>query len=68
MQETLHWVGKIPQKRGWQPTLVFLPGEPHDSPGKRSLVGCSPWGLKEWDTTERLILSVSHVQQFHFRV
>ena len=45
------WVGKIPWRRKWQPTLVFLPGEPH---GQRSLVGYSPWGLKESDTTERL--------------
>ena len=34
MQET--WVGKIPWRRKWQPTLVFLPGEFH---GQRSLVG-----------------------------
>ena len=34
----------------WQPTPVFfLPGESH---GQRSLAGCSPWGLKESDTTE----------------
>ena len=33
------WVGKIPQRRAWQPTPVFLPGEPH---GQRSPVGCSP--------------------------
>ena len=33
------WVGKIPWKRAWQPTPVFLPGE---SPGQRSLVGYSP--------------------------
>ena len=43
------WVGKNPWRRTWQPTLVFLPGE---SPQKRSLKGCSPWGLKESDTTE----------------
>ena len=43
------WVGKIPWKKAWQPTLVFLPGESH---GQRSLVGCSPWGHKELDTTE----------------
>ena len=35
----------------WQPTPVFLPGESH---GQRSLVGYSPWGRKESDTTERL--------------
>ena len=43
------WVGKIPWKRAWLPTPVFLPGESH---GQRDLVGYSPWGLKEWDTTE----------------
>ena len=45
------WVGKIPWRRKWQPTPVFLPGESH---GQRSLVGYSPWGHKESDTTERL--------------
>ena len=45
------WVGKIPWRRSWQPTLVFLPEESH---GQRSLVGCRPWGLKESDTTEQL--------------
>jgi len=35
--------------RKWQPNPVFLPGKFH---GQRSLVGCSPWGLKELDTTE----------------
>ena len=43
------WVGKIPYKRAWQPTLVFLPGESH---GQRSLAGCSPKGPKELDMTE----------------
>ena len=43
------WVGKIPWRRKWQPTPVFLPGESH---GQRSLVGYSPWGYKESDTTE----------------
>ena len=36
-------------RRKWQPTPVFLPGESH---GQRSLVGCSPWGRTESDTTE----------------
>ena len=40
-----------PLKRAWQPTPVFLPGEPH---GPRSLVGYSPWGRKQSDTTEQL--------------
>ena len=43
------WVGKIPWRRAWQPTLVFLPGDSH---GQRSLAGYSPWGGKESDTTE----------------
>ena len=43
------WVRKIPWSRKWQPTPVFLPGKFH---GQRSLVGCSPWGRKELDTTE----------------
>ena len=43
------------QRRQWQPTPVLLPGKSH---GWRSLVGCSPRGRKESDTTERL--------HFHF--
>ena len=39
----MHW------RRKWQPTPEFLPGESH---GRRSLVGCSPWGRTESDTTE----------------
>ena len=42
-------------RRQWHPTPVFLPGKSH---GRRSLVGCSPWGREESDTTERL--------HFHF--
>ena len=37
-------------RRQWQPTPVGLPGKSH---GRRSLVGCSQWGHKESDTTER---------------
>ena len=40
-------------RRKWQPIPGFLPGESH---GQRSLVGYSPWGRKESDTTERLHL------------
>ena len=43
------------QRRQWHPTPVLLPGKSH---GQRSLVGCSPWGREESDTTERL--------HFHF--
>ena len=49
------WVGKIPQRRAWQPTPVLLPGKSH---GRRSLIGCSPWGHEELDMTEQL--------HFHF--
>ena len=45
------WVGKIPWRRKWQPTPVFLPGESHR---QRNLVGYNPWGPKELDTTEWL--------------
>ena len=37
------WVGKIPWRRKWQPTPVFLPGKSH---GLRILLGYSPWGRK----------------------
>ena len=43
------------RRRQWHPTPVLLPGKSH---GRRSLVGCSPWGREESDTTERL--------HFHF--
>ena len=44
------WVGKIPWRRKWQPTPVFLPGESH---GQRSLAGYSPQsiGSQELDKT-----------------
>ena len=45
------WVGKIPQRREQLSTPVFWPGEFH---GQRRLMGYSPWGLKELDTTEQL--------------
>ena len=45
----IHW------RRQWHPTPVLLPGKSH---GQRSLVGCSPWGRWELDTTDRL--------HFHF--
>ena len=50
------WVRKIPWRRTWQPPPVFLPGESH---GQRSLVGFSPWSLKELDTTEQLTLPLT---------
>ena len=42
-------IRKIPWMRKWHPTPVLLPGKSH---GQRSLVGCSPWGREESDTTE----------------
>ena len=45
------WVGKIPWRRKWQPSPVFLPGKSH---GQRSLVGYCPLGHKESDTTKGL--------------
>ena len=42
------WVGKIPWRRAWQPTLVFFPGKSHR---QRSLVDYSPQGHKELVTT-----------------
>ena len=51
------WVGKIPWRRKWQPTPVLLPGESQEW---RSLVGHSPWGRKESDTTERFHFSLEN--------
>jgi len=39
----------IGRRRQWHPTPALLPGKSH---GQRSLVGCSPWGREESDTTE----------------
>ena len=39
------WVGKIPWRRKWQPTLVFLPRKYY---GQRSLEAYSLWGHKSW--------------------
>ena len=44
-----------PRRRQWHPTPALWPGKSH---GRRSLVGCSPWGRWESGTTERL--------HFHF--
>ena len=43
-------VGRIPWRRKWQPSPVFLPGKSH---GQRSLAGYNPRGRKESDMTER---------------
>ena len=44
---------RLPRRRKWQPTPVFLPGKVL---GQRSLVDCSPWGCKESDATEQCLL------------
>ena len=55
MQETQEarfkpWIGKIPWRRKWQPTPVFLPGKSH---GQSSLVGYTPRSCKELNMTKR---------------
>ena len=59
MQETWVWfLGREdPWRRKWQSIPALLPGKSH---GQRSLIGYSPWGHKESDTTERL--------HFHFHL
>ena len=51
MQETgfSPWVGRIPWRRTWQLTPLFLPGESH---GQKSLGGYSPWGGEESGMTK----------------
>ena len=49
------WVVFLFRRRQWHPTPVLLLGKSH---GRRSLVGCGPWGCEESDMTERL--------HFHF--
>ena len=45
----ISWVGKLPWRRKWQHSPVFLPGKSH---GQRSLAGYSPQSCKEQDMTE----------------
>ena len=52
------WIGMILWRREWQPTPIFLPGESHGQ--RSSLVGYSPWGRKESDTTEWLKHTHTH--------
>ena len=64
MQETwdvgsIPFVWKIPWRRAWQHTPVFLPGESH---GQRSLAGYSPWGSRESDKTKLLTYIHTHTQ------
>ena len=52
------WVRKIPWRRKWHPTPVFLPVESY---GQRSLVGCSPWGCKELYMSEHACTHYSEI-------
>jgi len=63
MQETEFnpWIGKIPWRRKWQPTPVFLPEKFH---GQRSLVGCIPWGCKESDMIEQSNKLMGNINMF----
>ena len=61
VQET--WVGKIPWRRAWQPTPVFLPGESY---GQRSLAGYSPQAHKESDMTEVTEHAHTHSSSYIF--
>ena len=54
--QSLGW--EDPCRQAWQPTPIFLPGEFH---GQSSLVGYSPWGCKELDTTEATQHTCTHV-------
>ena len=53
------WVGKMPWKREWLPTPVYLPGE---FSGQRGLMGYSPWGHKESETIVWLTLTDTYLQ------
>ena len=53
------WVWKIPWRRAWELTPVFLPGESH---GQRSLAGYSPLGCIESDMTEETAQTTVNMQ------
>ena len=57
------WIGKIPWSRKWQPTPLFLPREFHE---QRSLLGYSPWGCKESDTTEHAYMHNKKVHRIKY--
>ena len=59
------WVRKVPWRREWLPTPILLPGESH---GQKSLVGYSPRGHKESDTTEPLSMHSPYVQLNWFAI
>ena len=55
------WGGRIPWRKKWQSTPVFLPGKSH---GLRSQAGYSSWGHKEWDMTKVTQTSIFGVDLF----
>ena len=72
------WAGRIPWRRAWEPTPVFLLGESH---GQTTLVGYSPWGyrdqtqLRDYTTTTKALITrmwaiacvyLSQVYKYHF--
>ena len=59
---SIPWVKKIPWRKKWQPTPALLLGKSH---GLRSLVGYSPQGRKELDTTEQLHRACSSLFNAH---
>ena len=58
------WVGKIPWRRKWQPTVVFLPVKPQ---GRGTWQATVHGGAKDSDVTQRLNIYI-HIQQIHFAV
>ena len=57
------WVGKIPWRKKWQPSPVFLPGKSH---GQRSLVGYGPWSQRvghDWATSLHYIIGTAHSEE-----
>ena len=64
------WVWKIPWRRAWQPTPVFLPGKSH---GQRSLVGYSPWVVKSqtplsnWAHVHNMAIRSTYISYNNFK-
>ena len=56
------WIGKIPWRREWQLTPIFLPEKFH---GQRSLADYSSWGCKELDMTKLLTHTHTHTHTHH---
>ena len=62
--QALSLAAPFPWRRKCQPTPVFLPGESH---GQRRLVGYSPWGCKELDTTEQMCVH-THTHRHNLKI